>query len=183
MTTELTQPTALPLGPGRWELDIAHSGVTFSIRHLGVSKIRGRFGDFDADVVIGDSLGTSSVSSTVAVASLDTGNADRDDHVLGPDLVDVATRPTMTYRSTSIVESGNDYRVEGELTIGDVTRPVGLDLGFGGIEEFFDGRRHAGFEATTQIRRTDFGIGPDLPPGVLGDVIRIVLDLQLMEPR
>lgn len=182
MTTELTQPTTLPLAPGRWELDAAHSAVTFSVRHLGVSKVRGRFSDFDVDVVVGQTLDTSSVSATIAVASLDTGNPDRDAHVLSPDIVDVASRPTLTYRSTVISGSGTDYQVDGELTIGDVTRPVGLDLEFGGIEEFFDGRRHAGFEARGQIRRTDFGIDLDLPPGVLGDVIKIDIDVQLLEP-
>lgn len=182
MTTELTQPTTLPLAPGRWELDAAHSAVTFSVRHLGVSKVRGRFSDFDVDVSVGDTLETTSVSATITVASLDTGNSDRDAHVLSPDILDVSVRPTLTFRSTAISGSGDDYRVDGELTIGTVTRPVALDLEFGGIEPFFEGPRHAGFEATTQIRRSDFGIGDDIPSAVVGDVVRIELDLQLLEP-
>jgi polyisoprenoid-binding protein YceI len=177
----------LPLRPGHWALDANHSSIGFTVRHLGVSKVRGHFRDFDVTVVVGDTPETSSVTATIDVASLDTGNPDRDAHVLSADLIDVAARPTMTYRSTAISGDGDDWTVEGELTLGEVTQPVTLAVELGGVQEFpADGRRHAGFEATTQIRRTDFGVDIALPPGVsgamLGDVIKIELDLQLLEP-
>jgi polyisoprenoid-binding protein YceI len=177
----------LPLRPGLWALDANHSSIGFTVRHLGVSKVRGTFRDFAVEVVVGDSPETSSVTATIDVASLDTGNPDRDAHVLSPDLIDVAQRPTMTYRSTAIHGSGDDWTVEGELTLGDVSQPATLAVELGGVQEFpADGRRHAGFEATAQIRRTDYGIDIALPPGVsgamLGDVIKIELDLQLLEP-
>ena len=180
MTTHET--TTLPLAPGRWALDEHHSSVGFSIRHLGVSKVRGRFARFDVDVVVGETLETTGVTATIDVASVDTGNQDRDAHVLAPDIIDVARRPTITYRSTGINGDGPEYRVDGELTIGDVTRPVTLAVELGGVEPFMDGTRHAGFEARAEIRRRDFGIGLDLPPGALGDVVKIELDLQLVEP-
>ena len=103
MTTPSTTITIpLPLAPGRWALDPAHSSVGFTIRHLGVSKVRGRFQRFDVDVVVGEDLAESSVAATIDMASIDTGIPDRDAHVLSPDIIDVARRPTMTFRSVSI---------------------------------------------------------------------------------
>jgi polyisoprenoid-binding protein YceI len=182
----ITQEHVLPLRPGRWSLDPNHSSVGFVIRHLGVSKVRGRFEDFDVDVVVGSSLADTTVTATIRTASIDTGNADRDAHVLTPDLLDVEQRPTIDFRSTSITETRDGWIIDGELTIGDVTRPQRLDLQFGGIGEFPTGPRHAGFEATGELRRSDFGIDLALPPGVsaiaLGDVVKIELDIQLLEP-
>ena len=178
--------TTLPLAPGRWAVDTNHSSIGFSVRHLGVSKVRGRFTRFDAEVIIGDTLDTTTVVATVDIASLDTANADRDAHVLSPDIIDVARRPTMVFRSTRIAGAGAGYQVDGDLAIGDVTRPVVLAVELGGIESFPGGPRHAGFEATTEIRRKDFGIDLAMPPGVsavaLGDVVKVVIDLQLLEP-
>jgi polyisoprenoid-binding protein YceI len=183
-----TTPTtaSLPLAPGRWAVDTNHSSISFSIRHLGVSKVRGRFTRFEADVVIGETLDTTTVSATVDMASLDTANADRDAHVLSTDIIDVAKRPTMVFRSTRVAGAGSEYQIDGELTIGDVTRPVVLAVELGGVESFPGGPRHAGFEATTEIRRKDFGIDLAMPPGVsavvLGDVVKVELDLQLLDP-
>jgi polyisoprenoid-binding protein YceI len=183
-----TTPSAvsLPLIAGRWAVDTNHSSIGFTIRHLGVSKVRGRFTRFEADIVIGETLDTTTVTATVDVASLDTANADRDAHVLSPEIFDVAKRPTMLFRSTRIVGAGVEYQVEGELTIGDITRPVTLAVELGGLEAFPGGPRHAGFEATTEIRRKDFGIDIAMPPGIsavaLGDVVKVELDLQLLEP-
>ncbi len=151
-----------------------------------MSKVRGRFTRFAADVVVGETLGTTSVTATVDVASIDTANSDRDAHVLSPDIIDVARRPTLVFRSTRIRGAGSEYQVDGDLTIGDVTRPVVLAVELGGIETFPGGPRHAGFEAATEIRRKDFGIDIAMPPGVnvvaLGDVVKIEIDLQLLEP-
>ena len=185
MTTAYTNVSS-PLAPGHWAVDTNHSSISFSIRHLGVSKVRGRFTRFDADVVIGDTLDTTTVNATVDIASIDTANADRDVHVLSPDIIDVARRPTMVFRSTRVAGAGSEYQVDGELTIGEITRPIVLAVELGGIETFPGGPRHAGFEATTEIRRKDFGIDLAMPPGVsavaLGDVVKVELDLQLLEP-
>jgi polyisoprenoid-binding protein YceI len=185
-TMSTTEQRALPLRPGRWTLDPNHSSVGFVIRHLGVSKVRGRFQDFDVDVVVGATLADSSVTATIRMASIDTGNPDRDAHARTADLLDVETRPTMTFRSASIDEGREGWIVDGELTIGDVTRPQRLAVAFGGLEEFPGGPRHAGFEATGELRRKDFGIDMAMPPGVsvvaLGDVVKLELDIQLLEP-
>ena len=184
-----TAPTtvSLPLAPGRWAVDANHSSIGFTIRHLGVSKVRGRFTRFEADVVIGDTLDTTTVNATIDMASIDTANADRDAHVLSPDIIDVAKRPTMVFRSTRVAGAGVEYQIDGDLTIGDITRPIVLAVELGGIESFPGGPRHAGFEATTEIRRKDFGIDLAMPPGIsavaLGDVVKVELDLQLLEPE
>jgi polyisoprenoid-binding protein YceI len=182
----ITRDSLLPLSPGRWALDGNHSSVGFTIRHLGVSKVRGRFQDFEVDVVIGPTLDTTSVVATIQTTSIDTGNPDRDAHVRSADLLDVERRPTMVFRSTSIADTEDGWVLDGELTIGDVTRPQRLDLEFGGLEHFPGGPRHAGFEASGEVRRKDFGIDLAMPPGVsavaLGDVVKIELDIQLLEP-
>ncbi|HEY3669488.1 MAG TPA: YceI family protein [Acidimicrobiia bacterium] len=187
MTTSSQASTAtLPLVAGRWAVDPAHSSIGFTVRHLGVSKVRGRFNAFDVDVVIGETLDDTSVTANIDVASIDTGNADRDAHVLSADIVDVTLRPTLEFRSTRVADAGDHYAVDGDLTIGAITRPVTLEVELGGVETFPGGPRHAGFEATAQIKRKDFDIDIALPPGVssvaLGDVIKIEIDLQLLEP-
>ncbi len=184
MTTTDTTTTALPLRSGAWALDHAHTSIGFAIRHLGVAKVRGRFTTFDAEVVVGDTLETSSLTATVDLASVDTGNADRDAHVRADDMVGVANRPTMAFRSTSITGDDDRWKVAGELTIGDVTKPFALDVELGGIADFpLGGPRHAGLTATGELRRSDYGIAPAFPAPVLGDVMKVELDLELLEPE
>ncbi|HZF92120.1 YceI family protein [Streptomyces sp.] len=172
----------LPLAPGDWELDPLHSAVNFTIRHLGIAKVRGRFADVQAALHVGEALADVRVTAEIALASVDTGNPDRDAHVRASDLLDVEKRPTMTFRSTRVSGAGEDWTMEGDLTIGEVTRPVTLAVEFGGVVDVpVDGSRHAGFEATGEIRRSDFGLG--FAPGLLGDTVKIQLDMQFVEPR
>ena len=172
----------LPLKTGTWALDTNHVRVGFAIRHLGVARVRGLFSSVDARLVVGTTPESSSVEATIDIASLDTGNADRDAHVLSPELLDVATRPAITFRSTTIAGSGEDWTLDGDLTIGAVTRPVRLTVEFGGVAEFFDGTRHAGFEARGEIRRKDFGIDFGPVNALLGDVVKLEIDLEFIEP-
>lgn len=174
-STTTSATTALPLAPGRWALDANHSSVGFTIRHLGVSKVRGRFRSFTVDAVVGPTLEGSSVSAEIDVASLDTGIADRDAHVLSADILDVAERPTLSFRSTSVSLD----TIEGALTLGAVTQPITLDVDFGGTAEFpVDGSVHAGFEARGELRLRDFGIGTF----GMGDLVKLELDVQLVAP-
>ncbi|MEQ4725615.1 YceI family protein [Nonomuraea sp. B19D2] len=180
--TVTTIPTALPLAAGHWTLDPFHSAVGFTIRHLGISKVRGQFMRFEADLIVGDTLDSCAVTATVALDSVDTGNADRDAHLSAPDMLDVANRPAMVFRSTRIDGAGDDWIMAGDLTIGEVTRSVTFDVEFGGVEDsIVDGRRHAGFEAKGEIRRSDFGLG--FAPAILGDSVKIQLDMQFVEPE
>lgn len=181
--TPAAPTSAPPLTTGRWELDPHHSSLTFTIRHLGISKVRGRFAEVDSALVVGATLEESSVHATVALASIDTGNETRDAHVRASDMLDVAKRPTMTFRSTGAHGAGEEWTLEGELTIGDVTRSVSFDVEFGGVVDSPDGRKHAGFEARGQLRRRDFGLDFGAGEALLGDVVKIQIDAQFMEPQ
>ncbi|MFI6871996.1 YceI family protein [Streptomyces sp. NPDC050400] len=181
-TATATSTAALPIAPGDWALDPLHSAVNFTIRHLGIAKVRGRFSEVEAALYVGETPADVRVTATISLASIDTGNADRDAHTRSADLLDVERRPTMVFRSTGVSGSDEDWSLVGELTIGDVTRPVTLDVEFGGVVDVpMDGSRHAGFEATGEIRRSDFGL--DFGGGMLGDVVKIQLDMEFVEPR
>ncbi len=177
-----TTITQLPLKPGTWALDTAHARVGFAVRHLGVAKVRGLFADVDATLSIGNTVEETAVEATIGIASIDTGNADRDAHVLSAELLDVARRPTMTFRSTGVRGAADEWVLDGHLTIGEVTRPIAFDIELGGVADFFDGTRHAGFEATGELRRKDFGIDFGALNPLLGDVVKIQLDLEFIEP-
>ncbi|MFJ8080424.1 polyisoprenoid-binding protein YceI [Streptomyces sp. SAI-170] len=181
MTNE-TATAALPIASGNWALDPLHSAVNFSIRHFGIAKVRGRFTSVQAELYVGETAEDIRVSATIDLASVDTGNTDRDAHLRAADMLDVEKRPTMTYRSTRVWGEDEDWTMEGELTIGDVTRPVSLAVEFGGLVDVpMDGSRHAGFEATGEIRRSEFGL--DFAPGLLGEAVKIQLDMQFVEPK
>ncbi|WP_405835244.1 YceI family protein [Streptomyces sp. NBC_01518] len=173
---------ALPLSPGDWELDPLHSAVNFTIRRLGIAKVRGRFTEFETGLYIGETLHDVRVSAEIALASIDTGNSDRDAHTRFAELLDAEKRPTMTFRSTRVYGEGEDWTMEGNLAIGDVSRPVTLAVEFGGVMDHpVDQRKHAGFEATGEIRRSDFGL--DFGTGLLGDVVKLHLDMQFVGPQ
>jgi len=173
---------AQPLVEGTWALDTNHTAVGFSIRRLGLAKVRGHFRDVAAELVVGPTPAESRVTATIALASIDSGNADRDAHLRSADLLDVERRPTMSFRSTGIRGAGTDWALVGDLSIGDVTRPITLEVQLGGVTDFFDGTRHAGFEATGEIHRKDFGLGFGPMGAMLGDVVKLELDLEFIEP-
>lgn len=183
MTGTTTTATALPLAAGTWSLDANHTAVGFSLKRLGLAKVKGTFTDVAAELVVGDTLEESTLTATIALASVDTGNSDRDDHLRSPDLIDVAVRPTMAFRSTRISGDGEDYTVDGELTIGEVTKPLTLDVEFAGVALFPpDGKDHAGFAATAEVRRKDFDLGFGAMGAMLGDVVKVEIDLELIAP-
>jgi polyisoprenoid-binding protein YceI len=181
--------TTLPLATGTWAFDPNHSGVHFRVRHLGLTNVRGRFNDLDATLVVGDSLGTTTISATIDIATVDTNQADRDAHLLSTDFFAADAHPHMTFASTAINDLGNGgYQLNGDLTINGVTKPVTLDVEFTGATVHpGDGKEHAGFVATTQILRDDFGIDFNMPLGVdkfaLGKKIDVEIDAQFTAPE
>ncbi|MEV5984240.1 YceI family protein [Streptomyces sp. NPDC052051] len=182
ISPETTAALALPLSPGVWALDPLCSSVGFTVRHLGIAKVRGRFTSATADLYVGGTAADVVVSAEIALASLDTGNPERDAHLRGTGLLDVERRPTMTFRSTGIRGEGADWSMEGDMTLGGVTRPVTFAVEFGGlVDSPVDGRKRAGFEATGEIRRSDFGL--DFGAGLLGDVVKVQLDLQFTDAQ
>ncbi len=178
----------LGLRPGLWVVDHTHSAVLFSIRHLGLARVRGRFDRFDAGLTAGPTLAETHVAATIDLASIDTNNADRDAHLRSTDFFNTDDHPEMRFVTTSVTGSAHDLRVVGDLTLNGRTRPMTLAVEFNGIQEFPGrGIRHAGFTATGSLRRSEFGIEFGmLPIGVdtlaLGDEVKIELDLEFVEP-
>ncbi len=123
--------TEVPLA-GTYTIDAAHSTVGFSVRHLGLSKVKGRFESFQGDVVVAPDPGASRTSVRIDTASFDTGSADRDGHVKSADFLDVEVYPSMTFESTAVRQDGRRWALDGALTIKDVTLPVTLDVDFDG---------------------------------------------------
>jgi polyisoprenoid-binding protein YceI len=175
-----TSTTTLPAGT--WELDAAHSSVSFSVRHLMVSKVRGQFTDFTADIVTAEDPLASRVTAVVQMASIDTRDSGRDEHLRTNDFFDIENHPTMTFTSTSVEGSGTDYKVHGDLTIKGVTQPVTFDLEVGGVAKDPWGNTKTGFTASTTINRKDFGLtyNAALETGgvMIGDKVTIDIDIE-----
>ena len=157
LTEQTTTGTQLP-APGTYAIDASHSGVEFSVRHLGLSKVRGRFAAFSGDVTIAEEPTASSVEVSIDIASVDTRDEGRDTHLRGADFFDAEQFPTMTFRSTGVRPAGRDWQVDGELTIRGVTRPVTLDVEFEGSATDPWGNDRIGFSASTEVNREDFGL-------------------------
>jgi polyisoprenoid-binding protein YceI len=158
MSTATIAREILPAA-GTWSIDTAHSSVEAVVRHLVVSRVRGRFASFSGTVQIGDDVTDSSLDVSIDAASIDTGVEDRDQHLRSADFLDVDTHPTITFRSTQVQHvDGDRWQVPGELTIRGETRPVTLDVEFLGRQTDPWGNDKAAFEARTTIAREDFGI-------------------------
>lgn len=185
MTTALT-PDLVQTLEGTWDIDPSHTEVAFAIRHLMVSKVRGTFNEFSGSFVVGDSLATSGVEAGIDLASIDTNNADRDAHLRNADFFDVANHPTMTYRSTGLRADGDDYVVDGELSLHGVTKPVSLHLEvIGYLPQSPFGDTRVGFSATAEIDRRDFDLHFNAPlegGGVaLGHKVQIALEVEAIK--
>jgi len=176
---------SLPLQPGTWTIDAAHSSVEFTVRHLGISKVRGRFATVDATAEIGDTLATTTLAASIDLSSIDTGNADRDGHLRTTDFFDISAHPKLTFTSTSISDQGNGkYRLSGALSLNGVTHDQQLDVEFNGTEVYpMDNSTHAGFTATGSLQRSDYGVKFDVPLAAggfaIGDKVGLELNIQL----
>jgi polyisoprenoid-binding protein YceI len=157
---------------GTWAIDPVHSEVGFSARHFGVSKVKGRFDKFEGTFVTGEDPLSSSVSATIDATSINTNQEQRDAHIRSADFFHVEEHPTLTFTSTGIKDDGGDYLLEGDLTIRGVTKPVALKLEVNGFGPDAYGGTRAGFTASGEINRSDFGVSFNGPiPGVPGGVI------------
>lgn len=143
---------------GTWAIDPEHSEVGFSVRHMMISKARGRFTKFSGELVTAPDVLSSSVTAEIDLASVDTGNPQRDAHLCSPDFFGVDNHPRMTYRSTRLRPHGDHYILEGELTLKGITRNVPLSLEVNGFGPDTWGGTRAGFTATGEINRQDFGV-------------------------
>jgi len=169
----------------KWKVDQSHSSVGFEVKHMMVSKVKGQFDSYSADVEAADlsDLTTASITFKFDVASINTKNADRDNHLRSADFFDAEKYPTITFTSTSISKDGDDYKVTGDLTIKDVTKEVTFDVEFGGKGVNPWGVEVYGFEAEGKINREDFGLTWNAPletGGVLvGKDVKIKVELEL----
>lgn len=166
---------------GTWDIDPYHSEVGFIAKHLMVSKVRGRFTEFSGEIVTAADPTESSVTVTIEPASITTGIDQRDDHIRTADFLEVEAHPTMTYRSTGVRQADDGWIVDGELTLRGVSRPVPLTVEPNGFGPHPAGTV-AGFSATAEINRRDFGVSwsATLDGGgvVVGDVITITLEIE-----
>ncbi|MGY1693630.1 Polyisoprenoid-binding protein YceI [Geodermatophilus saharensis] len=167
---------------GTWDIDAAHSTVGFSVRHMMVSKVRGYFTEFSGELVTAEDPARSSVTATIDMDSIDTRQEQRDAHIRSADFFDVGNHTVMTFRSTRVVADGDDWSVEGDLTIKGITKPVTLRLEVNGFGPDAYGGTRAGFSAKTSISRKAFGVDIDMPMDgggvVVGDKIDIELEIE-----
>ena len=182
----MTATTAIETVPGylagTWAIDPVHTDVGFVVRHMVVAKVRGRFTKFEGQIVTGKNPADSSVTATIDLTSIDTGNQQRDDHIRSADFFEVETYPTMTYRSTGVRQDGDDLILDGQLTLKGVTKDVPLRLELNGFGPDAYGGTRAGFTATADINRRDFGVNfhAALETGgaVVADKIAIHLEVE-----
>jgi len=159
-----------------WTLDKAHSQLGFSITHLMVSDVEGKFKNFDSKIVSSkDDLSDAVIDLTAEVGSISTENADRDKHLQSPDYFDAAKFPTLTFKSKSFKKvDGKNYKLVGDLTLHGVTKTVELDVKFNGTAVHpYTKKTIAGFKITGTIKRADFGIGAGTPAAVLSEEVTL----------
>lgn len=182
MTT--TSPSAAVPGyvAGTWTIDPVHSDVSFTVRHMMVSKVRGKFSSYTGTIVTGEDPGASTVVVDISLASIDTGDEARDAHVRSADFFDIEHHPEMTFRSTAVQVDGDRVELQGDLSLHGTTRPVTLDVEVNGFTRDPFGGTRTGFSASTQISRKDFGIDLSMPMDgggvVVGDKIQVQLEVE-----
>jgi polyisoprenoid-binding protein YceI len=167
---------------GTWKIDPVHSDVAFTVRHMMVSKVRGHFTKLEGELVLAPNPLDSTVTATIDLSSIDTNNPQRDADLRSANYLQIETHPAMTYRSTRIRHSEDGFDVDGELTLHGVTRQVPLALDVNGFARDPYGGTRAGFSATAEISRHDFGITTEIPMDgggvVVGDKIQIFIEIE-----
>ena len=185
--------SALPELPhyavGTWTVDTVHSYVEFTVKHMMVSKVRGRFSTFTAEFTTAENPLESTVTATIDASSIDTNNEMRDNHIRSADFFDAANHPSITFSSTGVRFEDGEFLVDGELTIRGVVKPATLVLDGPAFGPGPQGGVKAGFSASLEIDRHDFGVSYNGPvPGggvAIGDRVQITLDIEadLQEPK
>ena len=170
-----------------WLIDPAHSEIGFKVKHLVISTVSGKFTSFDGKVE-GDieNFEKATINFSADIDSINTGVEQRDGHLKSPDFFDAASHPKLTFQSNKIKsEGGEDYTVEGNLTIRGVTKPVTLKAEFGGIQTSLYGQTVAGFEVTTKINRQDYGLTwSDVTEAggiVVADEVKFIANVELIK--
>jgi len=174
---------AVPAQAATWAPVQAHSDVQFSVLHLSLSDVRGRFGAVTGDVRFDPSdIINSSVDLTINLSGLDTGESARDSVLKSASFFDVEKYPTATFVSTKVEKTASGLAVTGNLTLHGITKAVVLTVdGPNGPVTGMDQKLHAGFTATASIDRKDFAIGTSFPSGMVGDQVKLSIDLEIVK--
>lgn len=162
--------------PATWQIDPAHSEISFAVRHLGLARVRGRFDKFSGEIVTAENILDSGVSVTIDATSVNTNDGGRDAHIRGEDFLDVDNHPQWTFTSKGIRAGGDGYVITGALTVHGITKDVDLDAELGGFATGPSGAPTIGVSATTKLDRRDFGITG--AQGMLGNDIKIELEVE-----
>ena len=181
-TTNRTASTTIPgYQAGRWVIDPVHSEVAFVVRHMMVSKVRGRFDRFAGEILTGHDVVDSTVTASIELASVNTGNQRRDDHLRSADFFDVESYPVMTYASREARWDGDRLILDGVLTLKGVTVSVPLTVEPNGFATDPSGTVLAGFSAAAELNRRDFGVNFDapLPGGGAGIADKITIQIEI----
>ncbi|MFF2810071.1 YceI family protein [Streptomyces sp. NPDC058000] len=174
---------ALAALTGDYTIDPAHSSIGFTVRHAMVTNVRGSFGEHEGVLTLdGSNPAASAARIDVKIASIDTGIADRDGHLKSPDFFDAEQFPLMTFRSSAVEQLDSEtYRLTGDLTIKDVTRPLAIDLEFNGAATDVYGAQRVGFEGSAEILRSEWGLtwNAALETGgvMVSDKVKLVFDI------
>ena len=174
---------------GNWIVDQAHSTVGFEVKHMMVSKVRGQFDSFTADIEADDltDLTTAKIVFKFDGDSINTRNQERDKHLKSADFFDIENYPTIDFQSTTITKSDDSYKVTGDLTIKGITKPVTFDVEFGGKAINQWGVEVYGYEAEATINREEFGLtwNAALETGgvLVGKEVKIIVELELNQPN
>ena len=181
-----TSTVKAPIEAGVWKIDPTHSTVGFVVKHLMVSKVRGKFESFSGTITVAED-GTPSVQAEIDVTTITTGNPQRDGHIKSADFFDADQFPKATFVSTSVRPDGDNFVLTGDFTLHGVTKSVDLALEFNGSNAGMGQGAVAGFEATTVINRKDFGIDIEMPlegGGVIvGDKVTINLEIEALKAQ
>ncbi|MFJ7128471.1 YceI family protein [Streptomyces sp. NPDC098101] len=192
-TESATAVATLPVDPalaaltGDYSIDPAHSSIGFTVRHAMVTNVRGTFAEHEGALKLdGTDPAASTASIDVKIASVDTGIADRDGHLRGGDFFDAERFPLMSFRSTRAEQLGGDaYRITGDLTIKDVTRPLSIDLEFNGAATDVYGNERVGFEGSAEILRSEWGLtwNAALETGgvMVSDKVKLTFDISAIK--
>lgn len=156
MTTETVNRPEIETG--LWTLDKAHTNIGFMAKHLMVTKVRGHFDSYEAKIELAEDLTESSIEVTIDAGSITTGAGDRDDHLRSTDFLDVESNATIEFASTEIRRVGDVWKITGDLTIRDITRPVTFDATYEGVATDPWGNDHIAFSASGALNREDWGL-------------------------
>jgi polyisoprenoid-binding protein YceI len=169
-----------------WKIDNMHSEVGFKVRHMMISNVSGNFASFDATLnSADDNLADASFDFSAAIDSIQTGVADRDGHLKSGDFFDAAAYPTLSFKSTEVIQHGGEWQIKGDMTIKGVSHPITLNAEFAGVAVDPYGQTKAGLTITGKIKRSDFGLTwsavTEAGNVVLGDEITLISEAQFVK--